>query len=168
MDYSCSCLYSFWHNSLAFFIGYTDSLFHAIVPSWQYNPCLCTIHVPSLLVSQPFLSSGRYRWRSGRESPNLSVLGSSGVEHRGLHLAFSSRRRLPSSAPRKLMKEGCHDRLPMGCVLPFDTPSTPPPPPAVFITSLLRLLPYNFLVNHRQSVHIYWNMILLLINYNGN
>ena len=38
------------------------------------------MHVSSLSVPQPFMSVGRHRWRSSRESPTLSLLGSSGMD----------------------------------------------------------------------------------------
>ena len=38
------------------------------------------IHVQSLSAPQPFMSLERHRWQTSRESPTLSVLGSSGMD----------------------------------------------------------------------------------------
>ena len=53
-----------------------------------------------------------------------------------------------------------------GTVLPFDTPNTPPPPPAVFTASLFWPLLHHSSISQRHSVHRCWNTISLLINYN--
>ena len=155
-----------------------------IVLSWNNSHCLCTTHLPSLSVPQPYMSLGRHRWHEAAERtvlclhwavlewPGQSDCCTCALATQSFLLAFSSSRRLPSSAPRK-WKGDLHDGLPVCCVLPFDTPNTPsapptPPPAVVIITSLLRPLPHHFSINHRHSVHRHWNTLLLLINYNHN
>ena len=71
-----------------------------------------------------------------------------------LPLAFSSSRRLPLSAPRRMV----NGRDYQWAVIYLLTP--PHPPPTVFITSLFRPLPHHFSINHRHSVHRCWNTIL--------
>ena len=82
----CSCFYSFGYNSLVccccclfvcLFFDSAESVFRVTFLSFNNSPCHCAIHVPSLSVPQPFMSLGRHRWRSSRESPTLYVLGSS-------------------------------------------------------------------------------------------
>ena len=71
----CSCLYSFCVLvSLVFTNAYY--VFHVIVLSWNNSPCLwlCTKHMPSLSVPQPFMSLGRRRWWCRRESYSVSTV----------------------------------------------------------------------------------------------
>ena len=109
-------------------------MFHIVVLSWNNNPCLCIIHVPSLSVPQLFMSLGRHRWWSSRESATLSVLGSSRMDRTSvcliymyvgnpvLPLVFSSVSGCLPVHPEWGWRGGYHDGLPVRCVLPFDAP----------------------------------------------
>ena len=46
-------------------------MLHIIALSWNNSSCLCTLHVPSLAVLQPFMVLGSRRWRSSKESPTV-------------------------------------------------------------------------------------------------
>ena len=89
------------------------------------------------------MSRGRHRWRSSRESPTLSLVDSSGVDKTVcsfdiymhvdipvLPLAFSSSRRLPSSATRRVVKRMLLRRIANGLCFAIDTPNTYRHPPS--------------------------------------
>ena len=128
---------------------------------------LAFVLVPSLSAPQPFVSSGRHRWRCCARAVLERTVGSICLIYMYVGNPVLLLASVPVSClplhPEGWCRGGCHDGLPVGYVLPFDTQNTPPPPPAVVITFLPRPLTHHFSINHRHLVHRHWNAILLLI-----
>ena len=70
--------------------------------------------------------------------------------------------------PDGWLRGGCLDGLPVGCVLPYDTLNTLPPPPAVVITSLFRPLPHHFYILIYITGTRFTDTLLVLMNYNSD
>ena len=137
----------------------------------ENSPCPCTTRVPSLSVPQPVMSLGRHRWRSGTESPTLSMslLGSSGMDRTvhslDIHVRWQPRPSLgvqfQSAAVFQCpQKDGEEDAVltdyqwAVFCLLTPQNPPPPlPPPPDVFITSSIRSLLHHISISHRHIVH---------------
>ena len=150
-------------------------MFHIVVLSWNNNPCLCIIHVPSLSVPQLFMSLGRHRWWSRRKSYSVCTgQFENGQDfclfdlyvcwQPGPSFGVQFSQRLPSSAPRMRVKRRLSWRITSALCFAI---WCPPPLPTVVISSFFQLFSHHFSINHRHSVYSHWNVILLWINYNG-
>ena len=99
------------------------------------------IHVQSLSAPQQFMSLERHRWQTSRESPTLSVLGSSGMDRTiWIHVSWQSSLffgvQFQSTADFQCTQKDCEEEFVMTdhqwAVLPFDTQTLhhqPPSPP---------------------------------------
>ena len=142
-------------------------MFYVIVFSWNNSPCLFTIHGPSLSVHQPFMSLGRQVTKKQRQPYSvwtgqfwngqdcLFVWYTRTLATQSLSFSVQCQSTAAFQCTQTDSEEESvmTDGLPVGCVLPFDTLDTPPPPHAVVVTSLFRPLPHHVSINHRHSVH---------------